>query len=172
MDYFKQESERLLFRKLTLEDVQSWTEFFVDNNLLEMIGFDMSKSHYDLAHGWISKQLERYKDEGLGHLAVIEKSTGEFIGMSGIIPRELEGKNYYEIAYSFKPKYWGKGFASEASQKMKTFGFESKISDQYISMIDIENYASQAVARKNKMEIGFNAIFEGMEVHVFITKEK
>jgi len=167
MNYFNQESERLYYRKLTEADIPLWTEFFIDNNLLHFLGLDMTKSHLELATGWITRQFQRYEEEGLGHLAVVEKATGKLIGMTGIIPRELEGKTYFEIAYSFIPKYWGKGFASEASQQMKKIGFENKISKQFISIIDLENYASQNVARKNNMEIIFNSTYEGMEVFIF-----
>ena len=67
------------------------------------------------------------------------------------------------------PNYWGKGFASEASQQMKKFGFQNKVATQFISIIDLENYASQNVARKNNMEIIFNSTYEGMEVFIFGT---
>ena len=169
MNYFNQESERLVYRKLSEADIPLWTEFFIDNNLLHFLGLDLSKSHLELATGWITRQFQRYEEEGLGHLAVIEKATGKLIGMTGIIPRELEGNSYFEIAYSFIPSYWGKGFASEASQQMKRFGLENKVANQFISIIDLENFASQAVARKNNMEIIFNSTYEGMEVFIFGT---
>ncbi len=171
MNYFNQESERLLYRKLHEADIPLWTDFFIDNNLLHFLGLDLSKSHLELATGWITRQFQRYEEEGLGHLAVIEKATGKLIGMSGIIPRELEGNSYFEIAYSFIPSYWGKGFASEASQQMKRFGLENKVANQFISIIDLENFASQAVARKNNMEIIFNSTYEGMEVFIFASEK-
>ena len=171
MNYFNQESERLVYRKLSEADIPLWTEFFIDNNLLHFLGLDLSKSHLELATGWITRQFQRYEEEGLGHLAVIEKATGKLIGMTGIIPRELEGNSYFEIAYSFIPSYWGKGFASEASQQMKRFGLENKVANQFISIIDLENFAPQAVARKNNMEIIFNSNYEGMEVFIFATEK-
>ena len=42
MDYFNQQSERLVFRKLTKEDVPSWTEFFENNEFLGFLGIDVS----------------------------------------------------------------------------------------------------------------------------------
>ncbi len=172
MNYFNQESERLLYRKLNESDIPLWTEFFIDNNLLHFLGLDMTKSYLELATGWITRQFQRYEEEGLGHLAVVEKETGKLIGMTGIIPREIEGNAYFEIAYSYMPNYWGKGYASESSQQMKKFGFENKVSNQFISIVDLENYASQNVARKNNMEIIFNSTFEGMEVFIFGTEKR
>lgn len=170
MNYFEQETERLLLRKLTLDDIPSWTEFFENNDRLHFLGLDLNLTSEELATGWITKQLERYRDEGLGMLAVIDKASNELIGLSGIVPRELQEKNYFEIAYSFKPKVWGQGFASEATQHLKKIGRESGISDQYISIIDIENFASQAVAKRNGMNILFTTEYLGMEVLIFGTE--
>ena len=122
MNYFTQESERLIFRKLTDADIPKWVQFFVDNDRLKYLGMDLLMSKEELAMGWIKAQFQRYENQGLGHLAVELKSTGEFIGMGGILPRELDGKSEYEIAYSLMPKFWGKGYATEVAQTMRGFG--------------------------------------------------
>ena len=44
MEYFNQETERVILRKLTMSDVEKWTGFFVDNQMLKFVGVDMSKS--------------------------------------------------------------------------------------------------------------------------------
>lgn len=43
MNYFNQESDRLVYRKLTIGDVGSWSEFFADNDRLSYLGIDLSK---------------------------------------------------------------------------------------------------------------------------------
>lgn len=90
---------------------------------------DLSKSKEELAEAWILKQLGRYQEQGYGHLAVELKETGEFIGMGGILPREIDSKQEYEIAYSLKPKYWGNGYATEIARHLKLFGLENIKSD-------------------------------------------
>ncbi len=166
MKYFNQETERVILRKLTMSDVEKWTGFFVDNQMLKFVGVDMSKSPNDLATEWISRQLERYENQGLGHLAVVEKKTGEFIGMGGIIPREVDGKAEMEIAYSLKQEFWGKGFATEISTHLKKFGLESNISNHFVSIIDKENTASINVAKKNGMKILSETKYLGMDVFI------
>ena len=130
---------------------------------------DLTKTPLELATGWITAQFDRYENQGLGHLAIELKETGEFIGMAGIIPRELNEMDYFEIAYSFKPRFWGNGYASEAAQQLKKFGRESGLSEHYISIIDLDNFPSQKVARKNNMEILFKTDYLGMEVLIFGT---
>ncbi|MES2811250.1 MAG: GNAT family N-acetyltransferase [Bacteroidota bacterium] len=166
MKYFNQETERVILRKLTMSDVEKWTGFFVDNQMLKFVGVDMSKSPNDLATEWILRQLERYENQGLGHLAVVEKKTGKFIGVSGIIPREVDGKTKMEISYSLKQEFWGKGFATEISTHLKKFGLESNISNHFVSIIDKENTASINVAIKNGMKILSETKYLGMDVFI------
>lgn len=169
MNYFEQESERLRYKRLSKKDIPSWLEFFENNDRLHFFGFDPQKTHSELAESWILKQLDRYQNEGLGLLAIHEKKSDLFIGMAGIIPREVEGKSYFEIAYSLKPNYWGKGYGTEAALQMKSFGLQSGLTKEFISIIHRENVASIKVARKNKMEILFESTFLGMEVFIFGT---
>jgi RimJ/RimL family protein N-acetyltransferase len=169
MNYFSQTSDRLNYRKLTSEDIPNWLEFFENNPGIHFLGMDLTKTPLELATGWITAQFDRYENQGLGHLAIELKETGEFIGMAGIIPREVNDTEYYEIAYSFKPRFWGKGYAAEAAQQLKKFGRESGLSDHYISIIDLDNFTSQKVARKNNMEILFKTDYLGMEVFIFGT---
>ena len=167
MDYFDQESDRLRFRKLTEQDIPSWVEFFVGNDRLKYLGIDLQKSHEALADEWIRIQLDRYDHQNFGHLAVELKKTGDFIGMGGILPRELNGKAEYEIAYSLKPKYWGYGYATEIAKTMKNYGFNSIDPNRLISMIEVDNADSAKVAVKNGMNVIFNTVYKGMDVDVY-----
>lgn len=167
MNYFNQQTERLKFRKLKREDIPLWTTFFVDNDRLKYLGIDLSKKPETHATEWIELQLERYEREGLGHLAVELKETDEFIGVGGIIPRVLENKNEFEIAYSLLPKFWKKGYGTELAKQMKKYGFEKIKTERFISIIDKENSDSINVARKNGMEVLFETTYLGMDVGVY-----
>ena len=167
MNYFNQESERLRYRKLTEKDIPSWIEFFIHNDRLKYLGMDLQKSKETLAEDWIRAQLTRYEKQGFGHLAVELKGSDEFIGMGGILPRELHGKKEYEIAYSLKPKFWGRGYATEIARKMKDFGSKKIDTNRFISIIDVANVESANVAKKNGMQILFNTEYLGMKVNVF-----
>jgi ribosomal-protein-alanine N-acetyltransferase len=166
MKYFNLETERLSFRKLTLSDIPVWTEFFINNDTLKFLGIDITKEPKALATEWISRQLERYETQGLGHLAVIEKQTGKFIGVGGILPREVDGENEFEIAYSLNPEFWGKGYATEIATGLMKFGLENKISNRFVSIIDKENTASINVAKKNDMAVLYETHYLGMNVFV------
>ena len=166
-DYFNQESERLIYRKATKNDIPSWVEFFENNDRFRYLGIDLNKSNEELAKVWILKQLERYEVQGLGHLIIELKETGEFIGMGGILPRELNGRNEYEIAYSLKPKFWGNGYATEMAHQMKLFGSQNLETDRFISIIDVNNHDSVKVAKRNGMHILFRTEYLGLDVNVY-----
>jgi len=172
MNYFNQETSRLILRKLIPSDIDHWIEFFQNNDSLHFLGIDLTKDKYTLAKEWIDVQLVRYEKEQLGHLALVLKSTGEFIGVGGIIPRSLNDTKEYEIAYSIIPRYWGAGYATEAAIKLKEYGFDNNLSNRFISIIHKDNIRSIKVAMKNNMKIIFDTSYMGMDVHVFgIEKE-
>ncbi|MBP9793418.1 MAG: GNAT family N-acetyltransferase [Flavobacterium sp.] len=171
MNYFNQETARLQLRRLTLDDIPTWTEFFVNNDRLKYLGIDLTKDHETLATEWILSQLKRYENQGLGFLAAIEKKSGNFIGLGGILPRDINNEVLYEIAYSLKPEFWGKGYATEIAKQMSVFCFESKLAAKTISIIHKENSDSIKVAQKNGMKILYDIEdYLGMNVHVFGTE--
>jgi len=49
---------------------------------------------------------------GYGLWAVVEKSSGQIIGMCGLIKRP--NLDHADLGYAFLPEYFGKGFAFEA----------------------------------------------------------
>ena len=97
------------------------------------------------------------------------KHTGDFIGMGGILPRELKGNKEYEISYSLKPKYWGNGYATEIAKAMKAYGSQNITANYFISIIETENTYSAKVAIKNGMNVLFKTEYLGMNVNVYAT---
>lgn len=168
-----EESARLKYRALVPEDFEEWSAFFEDPKVAEVLGMDSSKSQKELTEGWFKLCQERY-DNDLGGMNVLEcKETGKIVGQCGILVQELDGKKEIEIGYSLIPKYWGKGYASEASQKVRDFAFENNFSDNLISIIHEANKASVKVALRNGMQKFKSTEFKGMPVNVFqITKKE
>ncbi len=170
--YEKQESERLSFRKVNQLDVKSWKEFFIDNVNLPFYFIDRSKKPEVLAQNWINMQLDRYNANEYGHLVAIEKHSGKFIGMGGIILREIKGKQEFEIAYALKPAFWGKGFGTEIATTIKNYGVTHQLSNRFISIIHKDNTASMHVAKKTGMILLYKTKYFEMDVSIFGTDYK
>lgn len=76
-----------------------------------------------------------------------EKSSGEFIGMAGMI---LSNDRFRlgEIFYKLFPDYWGRGYATEVARKLISVGFEDLNLHKIEAGTDIENLASVRVLEK------------------------
>ena len=63
----------------------------------------------------------------IGRFATVLKETNEFIGWTGIkyIDDHVENgnTNFYDYGYRLAEKFWGKGYATEASIAWLTYGF-------------------------------------------------
>ncbi len=169
-DYFYQDSERLIYRPLTVNDVPAWIPFFTNLENPEFLGLPTDLDPQEGAENWVNRQLVRYKETGLGGLAIVRKSDGKLVGISGIILREIEGEIHYEIAYSVLPDERNNGYAREAARHFHQSGLDSKLSDHLISIIHIDNVPSQKVAESNNMIKGDQTVYKDEPVYVFRTK--
>ena len=166
-DYFNQESERLIYRKVSEADIEPWSHFFIDNPSLRFLGVPFEGTPLETAAWWMENQYKRYEEKGIGHLATYLKSTNELVGMVGILPREFDGVPTFEIGYSVMPKFWRQGYASEMSQQLKKFGKANRNDGKYISIIHPENEGSMKVARANGMAPVREQEHMGMPVIIF-----
>ncbi|MDV3753037.1 GNAT family N-acetyltransferase [Elizabethkingia anophelis] len=94
---------------------------------------------------------KQYKENGVGRLAVIEKSTNTLIGWSGLkyLTSEINGmKNVYELGYRFLPEYWGKGYATETARAALNYAFNEIKTDVVYAMAVTENAGSNRVLQK------------------------
>ncbi|MFK7785975.1 MAG: GNAT family N-acetyltransferase [Crocinitomicaceae bacterium] len=165
-NYYEQSSDRLLFRSLKFGDILLWTPFFNQQDYHRFLGQDISKPAKERAEIWIQRQIQR-KDEGsFGQLAVIEKSSGKFIGVGGIIHRELYGNDDLEITYSLLPEFWGRGYARELAKNFIDYARAETGVSSVISMIHPENEASKKVSQANGLTFDRMAKFMSIPVEV------
>ena len=166
-EYWHQESERLYYRQLTESDQKLWEAFFVDNPNLIYFGFDLSLNKEQLAANWFAMQMERYEKQGTGMLAVRRKEDDVLIGMTGLLSREIEGEDEFEIGYSLIPAYWRQGYATEMARTMKAFGRKHAMADRFVSMIHVDNIGSMKVAANNGMKPLFKSSYRDFPVIIY-----
>jgi len=167
-EYYQLNSERLIFVPLTNKHISLWEAFFQNNPTERFLGFEGStKNALQKAEFWIERQIDRKKNNEFGQLAFIEKESGQFIGLGGIIPREIEGKQEYEVSYSLLRNFWGKGFGTEAAIFFRNYMLNETNCDSVISIIHKENQSSINVAEKNGMQISLETTFMDMPVFVY-----
>lgn len=132
---FRIETERLVLRELQLTDLDGMFE--LDSNV-EVHKYLGNKPISTIAESQsiLENVLSQYEERGIGRWAAIEKSSGNFIGWSGIRLNTEYNMNgftkYYDVGYRLMPKYWGKGYATESGKAAVDYAFnEMRLSRIY-----------------------------------------
>ncbi len=145
-DFQRLESDRLLLRKLELNDAPEVQ--LIRSDELVMIYMD-SERQLTIQHSenFISDNLKMYEEKTGIFWAIIEKSTNTFIGDFAFF--KIDHKNSRaEIGYTLKPEYWGKGFMKEAMLPIFNFGFNDLNLHSLEANINPENNNSRTILTK------------------------
>ena len=137
------ETERLILRVQRAEDFDGFAELFADEEACRYIG-----GHMPRAAAW-RKFLQMpgaWLIQGFAMFAVIEKSSGEFLGNIG--PWQPEGWPGTEVGWALRRMAWGKGYALEAATAAIDWAFVELGWTDVIHSIDLDNVSSQELARR------------------------
>ena len=150
---FYLETERLILREIKKSDVNGIFELDSNQKVHQYLGNSPIKTKLQAEENILFIQ-KQYKELGIGRFACIEKSSGNFIGWSGLKlntgeKEKLNGyQNFIDIGYRFIPKYWGKGYASETAIACLNFGFTEMNYDIIYGAADVKNIGSNKILRK------------------------
>jgi [ribosomal protein S5]-alanine N-acetyltransferase len=145
------ETSRLLVRYFVPEDAEALFRIHSNPKVAQHMG-DGKPLTYERTCKWIETSMQNYQNKGFGASAVVEKSTGELIGCCGIIyDSERSEPEIPEIIYSFDPKKWGQGLATEIVPTMLDYGLQRCGLQRILATIAPENLASQRVVEKAGM---------------------
>jgi RimJ/RimL family protein N-acetyltransferase len=149
------ETDRLILRELQLSDAEAF--FAMDSN---------PKVHQYLWNKPVQKIEEtieiiafvrkQYIDNGIGRFAMILKETNEFVGWAGLkYNTEMVNNkvNFYDIGYRLDEKFWGKGYASEATFAWLKYAFGTINIKIIEASAHTDNIASNRILQKIGMQI-------------------
>ena len=140
----KVETERLILREMIVEDAPDMFEMDADPEVYKYTGDIIPKSLEETKER--IRNYPDYKKYGYGRWASELKETGEIIGWCGL--KYIEDLDEVDLGYRWKPKYWNKGYATEASLACLDYGFNRLNLDQIIAQALEENTASIRVMEK------------------------
>ncbi len=150
------ETERLIFRPFTEEDLPTLVEQRSDPDVNRYLGGPARQNAEALATR-LKFYMDCYDKFGFGSCAMLWRETGEMIGTAGIQPLEDTGE--IEVGYSIIKPYWGLGIGTEAAKGWMEYGFNTAGLERIVAVAVEENTASRRIMEKLGMT------YEKTEVH-------
>lgn len=147
---FHIETERLILRDLLPSDDRGMYELDSDHDVHRYIGRKPVKT-VEESREVIDIIRRQYKTNGIGRWAAIEKSTGAFVGWTGLklIREPINGRNnHYDLGYRFIKRFWGKGYATETALASVRYAWNVLKADEVFGIADLGNIASRRVLEK------------------------
>jgi [ribosomal protein S5]-alanine N-acetyltransferase len=144
------ETQRLILRELLPTDAQAMFELDSNPQVHTYLGNNPIKT-LEQAKEIIEGVCKQYINNGIGRWAAIEKSSGNFIGWSGLkFITEYQNNHiyYYDIGYRLMPAYWGKGYATESAKAAIAYGFTKLNATEIIGSANVENIVSRKALEK------------------------
>jgi RimJ/RimL family protein N-acetyltransferase len=144
------ETERLILRDLLPSDAAKMFKLDSNPDVHKFLG-NRPIQKIEQAEEVIKIVRQQYLDNGIGRWATIEKSSGDFIGWSGlkfVTITENNHTNFYDVGYRFMPKYWGKGYATESAKAALEYAFKTMNVNEVIGTCHEENIASRRALEK------------------------
>ena len=149
------ETDRLIHRELKSSDAEAF--FAMDHNpKVHQYLWNKPVQKIEETIEVITFVRQQYVDNGIGRFAIILKQTNEFIGWAGLKynTEEVNHKiNFYDIGYRLDEKFWGKGYASEASFAWLKYAFETMNIKTIEAAAHAENVASNRILQKMGMQM-------------------
>ena len=140
------ETERILLRKLQVDDAPDMFEYASDPLVTRYVLIDTHRSQ-DETRAFLERVVSRDPDSGLATFAVVLKETGKMIGTCGIY-LDHERRARAEVAYMLNRAHWGHGYITEALQAVIDFGFSHLGMNRIFARCRPENVASARVMEK------------------------
>jgi RimJ/RimL family protein N-acetyltransferase len=166
---FHIETERLLLRDLRLTDLEGMFALDSDPEVHKFLGNKPVKT-IDESRIILESVLTQYKERGIGRFAVIEKSSGDFVGWSGLRLNTEYNMNgftkYYDVGYRLIKRFWGKGFATESGKASVDYAFNNMKLPEIYATTELGNQASHNALLKIGLHYVEDFYFEQEQVNL------
>jgi len=156
------QTDRLILRPFRQDDVDRMSELMANRDFMR---FSTGIYSREQTATFLNK-LIGWDDSGIPSLfAVTLPPTETLLGYCGFY--HPEGFDDTEIGYRLDPRFWNKGYATEAARAVRNCGFSKWKLNKLISLIHPENVPSRRVAEKNGMTLERETTFKGFPTQVF-----
>ncbi|MGS2725292.1 GNAT family N-acetyltransferase [Psychroserpens sp. BH13MA-6] len=140
------ESKRLSYRAYRLQDASALYDIRGHKSVAKYMDSEIPKSDQDTKQRIQKMQSDFQNKKGITW-AIIDKDSGKLIGDFGIW-RIDKANARGEIGYVLHPDYWGKGYMSEATHTIISFGFNHMKLHSFEANVNPMNSNSKAMLLK------------------------
>ena len=136
---------RLLVRRPRETDRDRFVELFCDEDF--MVFYPGGVLTAEQAQDRFDHMVAVCQTIPFGKQPVVERSSGQVVGYTGVDYIDFEGKTWLEWGYRLVPEYRGLGYATEATQALLATAHQT-FTGELLAIIAPENLASQNVCNK------------------------
>jgi RimJ/RimL family protein N-acetyltransferase len=139
------ETERLVLRMFRESDTDAYAEMVGNAEVMRFLGGGKTASRQEAWRN-MAMLLGHWQLRGYGFWAVEKRASGEMIGRVGCW--RPEGWPGFEVGWTLRRAYWGRGYATEAARASLEHAFTTLDQTHVISLIDPKNVNSIRVAER------------------------
>lgn len=145
------ETERLFLRQWQQSDYLPFAQLNADPMVMEYFPSILSASE---SNAMADKCTALIAEKGWGFWALELKSSGQFIGFTGLHTpmTELPFAPCVEIGWRLAYEFWGRGYVTEAAKAALEVAFEHLKLNEVVAFTAVQNQKSQAVMKRLAME--------------------
>lgn len=139
-------TERLVLRKMLPADAEDMYEY-AQNPLVTQFLLWEPHVNVKFTQSYLKFIQTQYAAGCFFDWSLVLADSGKMIGTCGFAAIDMDN-NAGEVGYVLNPEYWGKGYATEALERVLSFGFGVLRMNRIYVRIMAGNAASERVARK------------------------
>jgi RimJ/RimL family protein N-acetyltransferase len=113
------ETERLVLRKLTIDDAAFLLDLLNQPSFIQFIGDRGVRTLDDTRKIILTRYIAAYERLGFGVYLTLLKKDSVPVGICGLIKRD--GLDDVDVGYAFLPQYWSQGYASESASAVLAY---------------------------------------------------
>ncbi|MCF6141205.1 GNAT family N-acetyltransferase [Flavobacterium sp. K77] len=158
------ETDRLLLREMKLSDAEALFEMDRNPKVHEYL-WNTPLTDVNEVKNIINSVQEQYKQNKIGRFVMVLKETNEVIGWAGLkFNTEMVNNkiHFYDIGYRLDEKFWGKGYASEASFAWLDYGFKTMKIPVMEAAAHSDNIASNRILQKIGLQMTETYLEDGV----------
>ena len=158
-------TERLILREMLVSDAEALFEMDSNPKVHQYLWNKPLKNSSEV-QSYIESVKNQYWENNIGRFVVVLKETNELIGWAGLKYNTEMVNNkihFYDIGYRLNERFWGKGYASEASFAWLDYGFNV----MKIKVMEAAAHSDNIASNKILLKIGLKMTEQYLEDGVY-----